>query len=526
MLTSVDQITRQHVRHSHPDLDAAKIERIEAVAREWQRLVRWQVQQLRPAERIAEASRPRLVVKAFRASPERAQFATLNSHLQQEAIAHACAIVAGGWEQAAERIRSRIARRRSAGKISEAEAHELNWLLRWPTHLAEILGGGIVVPNERKFADNDHWKLDRWLRTALLRERPGQPRLGHALWFSADAMTSRASERAGGRFPAWISLPTLEKGRPVRVPLAGAGIAHLAEGKTLRVSIERDRLGRRRVALRYALLLDPVVRTGTLVAGADKGITTVLTLTESDHEHATSHGSTYGKALTDVASRLVRRNRGRIHALARSLETSDAQKTARIRAHNLGQNKRERRRAQAEARLRQLHNLAIKDAFRSHPEVATLALEDLGFVSTTDRGSRENRRLARWAKGQLQRDLERLSEANGVGLKVVNAAYSSQACPTCSWTERANRSGPAFRCRRCGTAGSSDAVAASNLRTRASDPEITRFMSLVLVKQVLLRRAAERAEALGLHLEPEDHGAAPGMTTIRHDTESPVPNAA
>jgi hypothetical protein len=159
------------------------------------------------------------------------------------------------------------------------------------------------------------------------------------------------------------------------------------------------------------------------------------------------------------------------------------------------------------------------------PRSRPLAVEDLGFSHHTDRGPSANRRLARWAKGQLQRDLERLSEANGVGLKVVNAAYSSQACPACSWTERANRSGPAFRCRRCGTAGSSDAVAASNLRSRASDPEITRFAPATLVRQVLLRRAAERAEALGLQLESEDHGAAPGMTTARHATESPVPNA-
>lgn len=69
-------------------------------------------------------------------------------------------------------------------------------------------------------------------------------------------------------------------------------------------------------------------------------------------------------------------------------------------------------------------------------------------------------------------------------------------------------------------------MAASNLRNRASDPEITRFTTHVAVKQVLLHRAAVRAEALGLHLEPEDHGAAPGMTTAGHDTESPVPNAA
>jgi len=516
-------LTRSQVRHAAIETDAVKVARVEAVAREWQRLVRWQVHQLLAPEAITLAARPRSVVKAFRASPERSEFSTLGSHLQQEALTHACAIAAGGWEQAAQKVRSQIARRRSAGKISDLEAHEINWLLRWPSHLGEIMAGGVIVPDDARFAANDHGALDRWLRAALLRARPEQPRIRRALWFLADAMTYRAALREGEHFPSWISLPSLEKGHPVRIPLAGAGISHLADGKTLRVSVERDTRGRKRIVLRYAITSEVAARTGALIGGVDKGITTVLTVTESDADHATSHGTTYGTELTKVTGRLVQRNRGRLWAAAKAAD----EKTARhLRRHNLGNAKRERRRRKAEARLRSLHNLAIKDAFRAHPDVSTLAVEDLGFSRHTDRGSSANRRLARWAKGQLQVDLERLSEANGVGLAVVNAAYSSQACPACSWTERANRQGPRFRCRRCGTAGSSDAVAASNLRSRASDPEITRFMAHVAVKQVLLRRAADRAESLGLHLEPEDHGAAPGMTTARHVTESPVPNAA
>ena len=73
-------ITRSRVRHSAPETDAAKVRAVEAVAREFQRLVRWQTHRLRDPERIAESFRPRSVVKAFRASPERAGFASLNSH--------------------------------------------------------------------------------------------------------------------------------------------------------------------------------------------------------------------------------------------------------------------------------------------------------------------------------------------------------------------------------------------------------------------------------------------------------------
>ena len=526
------------MRHSAVETDEAKISQLEALAREWQRLLRWQVHQLRPAEMIGLAADPRAAVKSFRASPQRDQFTLLGSHLQQEAISAACGLVSAGWEQAAEKVRAKIGRRRSAGRINEVGAHELNWLLRWPAHLAVILTGGVVEPVNpngtpvAKFTVNDHAHLDTWLRSALLRSRPGQPHLRSALWFGADAMTYSAQEPrkiASGkhlatRFPAWISLPTLTKGRPVRIPLAGVGTNHLAEGHTLRVSIERDTQGRKRVVLRYALKIEIIPRTGGVIAGADKGITTVLTITESDDRAATSHGTEYGPALTAISTDLRRPNRGRIHSMAQKVDQKTAQ---HLRSHNLGSVKKDRKRRKAEARLRQIHNQAISEAIRTHPAVSDLAVEDLGFVSPTDRGPTENRRLARWAKGQLQADLERISEANGVSLRVVNAAYSSQACPVCSWTERANRVGQAFRCRRCGYAGRADPVAASNLRSRISDAEIGRFTPYKVVKQILDRRAADRAEALGLPaMEFEDHGAAPGMTTIRHRVESPTPETA
>jgi predicted RNA-binding Zn-ribbon protein involved in translation (DUF1610 family) len=510
----VSTITRQQVRHSAVETDAAKNARVEDVAREWQRLVRWQVHQLRQPEAIALAARPQTAVKAFRASPERDQFSALNSHLQQEAIKHACALVSGGWEQAAEKVRSRIGKRRAAGHISDTEAHELNWLLRWPTHLATILAGDVVPPDDARFASNDHATLDRWLCAALLRARPGAPKIRHALWFNADATTYRASVWPGEHFPAWLSLPTIEKDKPVRIPLAGGGIDHFAEGKTLRVSVERDTHGRKRIALRYAIKTEVVERAGRIVAGVDKGITTVLTVTESDDCAATSHGTEYSQSLTTIAAAMRRPNRSRVLSAAKH---ADAARSEAMRRNNLGNVKRERRTRKAEARLRQIHNVAIKDALRAHPEVSTLAVEDLGFTSSSDRGPAMNRRLARWAKGQLQRDLERISEANGVGLQVVNAAYSSQACPVCSWTERANRCGPAFHCRKCGYVGSSDAVAASNILSRLTDPEIGRYTRFTVVKQILNRRAADRADALGLS---EDHGAALGMTTIRHDAKS------
>ncbi|WP_327396200.1 zinc ribbon domain-containing protein [Streptomyces phaeochromogenes] len=50
----------------------------------------------------------------------------------------------------------------------------------------------------------------------------------------------------------------------------------------------------------------------------------------------------------------------------------------------------------------------------------------------------------------------------------MDAAYTSQRCPRCGHTERANRSTrDHFSCRRCGLAGPADVVAGVNVRNRA-----------------------------------------------------------
>ncbi|MCT7355467.1 zinc ribbon domain-containing protein [Streptomyces sp. 15-116A] len=56
----------------------------------------------------------------------------------------------------------------------------------------------------------------------------------------------------------------------------------------------------------------------------------------------------------------------------------------------------------------------------------------------------------------------------GVPFLEVDAAYTSQRCPRCGNTDRANRPDrDRFCCRRCGLAGPADVVAGVNVRDRA-----------------------------------------------------------
>ncbi len=99
-----------------------------------------------------------------------------------------------------------------------------------------------------------------------------------------------------------------------------------------------------------------------------------------------------------------------------------------------------------------------------------------------------DRRLRRWLKGFLRRRLAYKAELNGVELNVVNAAYTSQTCTRCWFTSARDRRAERFECGSCGFTGSADAVAATNVLRRGSDPAFARFRPSGALKQVLDER--------------------------------------
>ncbi|MER6014802.1 RNA-guided endonuclease InsQ/TnpB family protein [Streptomyces bluensis] len=98
-----------------------------------------------------------------------------------------------------------------------------------------------------------------------------------------------------------------------------------------------------------------------------------------------------------------------------------------------------------------------------------IAVEELGGIRERVRLRRDQRdTLSSWPFHQLGQHLAYKARKAGVPFLEVDAAHTSQRCPRCGHTERANR--PArdhFRCRRCGLAGPADVVAGVNVRDRA-----------------------------------------------------------
>jgi IS605 OrfB family transposase len=98
-----------------------------------------------------------------------------------------------------------------------------------------------------------------------------------------------------------------------------------------------------------------------------------------------------------------------------------------------------------------------------------IAVEELGGIRERVRLRRDQRgTLSSWPFHQLGQHLAYKARKGGVPFLEVDAAYTSQRCPRCGHTERANRPDrDHFCCRRCGLAGPADVVAGVNVRDRA-----------------------------------------------------------
>ncbi|MET9387607.1 transposase [Streptomyces sp. NPDC002928] len=98
-----------------------------------------------------------------------------------------------------------------------------------------------------------------------------------------------------------------------------------------------------------------------------------------------------------------------------------------------------------------------------------IAVEALGGIRERVRLRRDQRgTLSSWPFHQLEQHLAYKARKAGVPFLEVDAAYTSQRCPRCGHTERANRpTRDHFCCRRCGLAGPADVVAGVNVRDRA-----------------------------------------------------------
>jgi IS605 OrfB family transposase len=133
---------------------------------------------------------------------------------------------------------------------------------------------------------------------------------------------------------------------------------------------------------------------------------------------------------------------------------------------------------QRERRLKLNTNHAIsRRILDTHPQ-ALIGLEDLAHIrertkrtygqKASRKQRRANRHASRWAFAELHSVLAYKAQLSGSLCVRVDAHYTSQACPRCGFTSKANRPerGLRFVCRQCHYTLHADLVGARNISLR------------------------------------------------------------
>ena len=128
-------------------------------------------------------------------------------------------------------------------------------------------------------------------------------------------------------------------------------------------------------------------------------------------------------------------------------------------------------------------------------EKPCIVFEDLKEMrDSIDYGTRMNRRLHHLPFRALQFYTSYKASFEGIPTEWIAPEYTSQRCPMCGWTERANRHKKRFKCRDCGHQDHSDRGASINIAVKGIkklDWNVPALNNLPVVRKV--RRQASGA---------------------------------
>ncbi|MDX5323244.1 MAG: transposase [Exiguobacterium sp.] len=190
----------------------------------------------------------------------------------------------------------------------------------------------------------------------------------------------------------------------------------------------------------------------TNVVGVDLGINFLAVTYDSQGETAFYDGRT------------VKHKRGTSKATRKQLQRRQTP-SARKRLRQLGS--RENR------YVTDMNHQVTKALVDRHPRGTLFVLEDLtGIRAATEKVRARNRYVSvSWAFYQFRQMLAYKAAMNGQKVIVVDPRHTSQTCPTCGHTDKANRDKRlhTFQCKNCRYRSNDDRVGAMNLHRKGID---------------------------------------------------------
>jgi hypothetical protein len=277
--------------------------------------------------------------------------------------------------------------------------------------------------------------------------------------------------KATSSFDYWLRISTLERGKPLYLPVTLADYHREAlAGQKVNTSMTLTRkLSGWWLTITVDEMVTPTTTEASPVVGVDLGIANFITTSTGKH-YGTFHGKLAKRHQRD------REKRQRKAKLRACLKQKGVERLPSLTNQRLARH------------VRQEINRAVNRFYADHAGYQ-VAYEALNVRGMRFHAKRMNAYLYASNLGHIPRQLAWKARKNGQTARVVWAAYSSQCCSQCYHTSRDNRpSQQTFCCRACGFRCHADENAAVNLQVRFHDHEIQRCRSKEAVKALLEQR--------------------------------------
>jgi putative transposase len=307
---------------------------------------------------------------------------------------------------------------------------------------------------------------------------------------NANVVKIEASEES--TFAYWLKISTLEKGKPLLVPVKLADY-HKEALKDKETKKRKDinssvTLNKRDGIWWLSLTYDEEIAIQTVpdapVVGIDVGIANFITTSTGKH-YGTMHGKLKERHKRDRAKR---RRKAKLRACLEKKGVKKLPSTSSRTGQKLTR------------QTKQEINRAVNQCF-TDPDHAGVqfAYEQLSVASMRFKARSMNAYLRASNLAHIPQQIKWNAEKRGGMATPVNCAYSSQQCSVCSYTDRKNRPNQqTFCCKVCGFTTHADHNASVNISRRIGDRALQTCKDRKAIKALLLTRHEQWKQEHGL----------------------------
>lgn len=399
----------------------------------------------------------------------------LPARIWKIALDDACQTMHRYWCSIFEKVRTDVAKNKNLDKTQQ---HYANYILcdnvDLYSRIDEVLNKQIVAFHK---CDNKKPVINYLLRK-IKQYRGKYPRVKISRSILLDSCMYDVKTIDNKQF---ISFMSLEKGKRIKLPLLGLEKQGRDSKNWGTIRIVKDK----NIEIHHTYDLKKSIIIENDVIGVDTGYTEVFV-----DSNGKFYGKGFGDALSNYSTELNTKQKARNKLYQIACKKSKKRKN--IHKYNLGKVKHNNRLHKFHATCDRLINESIN---KLSDQDCMIVTENLKHRFKKNNYRSVNRKLSMWVKGRISERLEYKALAKGFSHKTVNAAYTSQTCPSCLNLNRQNRRADVFKCLNCGHEEHSDVVAAKNISSRAFDNEINLYTPVNQVKQILLDRFNRALEA-------------------------------